>query len=409
MSTEDTSLGGLAGEALLLIARSVRKLAVFCFMVAVCTAVYTLVVKPRFEATAIASVPGASSSGGLSALTGLIPGALGGSLGDLASSLPMEIGTPSGTDITVVEAVLSSRQVMERIVISYDLMRRWHCRSMDDTLKKLSKRVSATLTTDGLFVVTASGETREEAASMASDIITFADEELAVMVTSRARRARMEAEHLLAAARDSLEAAQGRLEAFRAATGLILPEEQGAAMIQALGQVEAELLLARSELSGAAATLSPGSPAARELAARVGSLESDLALRLGAGDSLSVFPAMDSLPAGMRRYGNLYLDVEMKTTLVLMLTQQLETLRIEEARESPTLEIVQPPVAPKQRVFPKRTLMVLEFTAIAFILGCLWLTVVAYLRRLSRDPAKAEFWRQFSGAVLEQIPARRSR
>ncbi|HRY60659.1 MAG TPA: hypothetical protein P5266_00565, partial [Candidatus Fermentibacter sp.] len=98
-----------------------------------------------------------------------------------------------------------------------------------------------------------------------------------------------------------------------------------------------------------------------------------------------------------------------KTTLVLMLTQQLETLRIEEARESPTLEIVQPPVAPKQRVFPKRTLMVLEFTAIAFILGCLWLTVVAYLRRLSRDPAKAEFWRQFSGAVLEQIPARRSR
>ncbi|HRY60660.1 MAG TPA: hypothetical protein P5266_00570, partial [Candidatus Fermentibacter sp.] len=313
MSTEDTSLGGLAGEALLLIARSVRKLAVFCFMVAVCTAVYTLVVKPRFEATAIASVPGASSSGGLSALTGLIPGALGGSLGDLASSLPMEIGTPSGTDITVVEAVLSSRQVMERIVIDYDLMRRWHCRSMDDTLKKLSKRVSATLTTDGLFVVTASGETREEAASMASDIITFADEELAVMVTSRARRARMEAEHLLAAARDSLEAAQGRLEAFRAATGLILPEEQGAAMIQALGQVEAELLLARSELSGAAATLSPGSPAARELAARVGSLESDLALRLGAGDSLSVFPAMDSLPAGMRRYGNLYLDVEMKT------------------------------------------------------------------------------------------------
>lgn len=409
MSTEDSHLGGLAGEALMLIARSARKLAVFCILVAVGTSVYTLVVRPRFEATAIASVPGASSTGGLSALTGLLPGAMGSSLGDLASSLPMEIGTPSGTDITVVEAVLASRQVMERIAISYDLMRRWNCRSMDDTLKKLSRRVSTTLTTDGLFVVTAYGETREEAASMASDIIAFADDELAVMVTSRARRARMEAEHLLAAARDSLESAQDRLEAFRTATGLILPDEQGAAMIQSLGQVEAQLLIARSELSGAAATLSSGSPAARELAARVGSLESDLALRLGAGDSLSVFPSMDSLPAGMREYGNLYLEVEMKTTLVLMLTQQLETLRIEEARESPTLEIVQPPVAPKQRTFPKRTFMVLEFTVVAFLLGCLWLMVVAYVRRLSRDPAKAEFWRQFSGAILEQVPARRSR
>ncbi len=406
MSTEDTPLGGLAGEALLLIARSLRKLAVLCLFVAVAASVYTLVVKPRFTATAVASVPGATSSGGLGALSGLLPGVMGSSLGDLASSLTTEMGTTGGADIGVVEAVLTSRAVMERIVIRYDLMRRWHSRSMDDALKLLSRRVGATLTTDGLFVVTAMGETREEAASIASDILSFANEDLASLVTSRARRARIEAERLLSAASDSLDSAQARLEAFRSESGLILPAEQGSAMILALGQVESELLLARSELAGAAATLSSGSPAARELAARIASLESGLGARLGPGDSLSVFPSMDSLPADMRAYENLYLDVEMKTTLVLMLRQQLESLRIEEARESPTLEIIQPPVAPKERTFPRRTITVLGFTAVAFLLGCLWLTVAAYLGRIMRDPEKAAFWRRFFGELRQQVPAR---
>jgi len=317
----------------------------------------------------------------------------------------MEMGTPSGADINVVEAVLSSRSVMERIVIRYDLMNRWHLRTMDDALKKLYKRVGTTLTNEGLFVVTAMGETREEAASMVSDILRFADEDLSVLVTSRSRRARIEAEQLLAMAVDSLSAAQDRLQRFRTESGLILPEEQGAAMIQAMSQVEAELLLARSELSGTAATLSSSSPAARELAARIGSLERDLASRLGPGDSLSVFPPMDSLPADMRIYENLYLAVQMKTTIVMMLTQQLETLRIEEARESPTLEIIQPPVAPKQRAFPRRTLMVLGITMAAFVLGCLWLTLLAYFRRLARDPAVSDFGGRLKTALRGQIPA----
>ena len=402
---EDTRLDGLAGDALLLIAGSLRKLAVFCSVVAVAASIYTLVVKPRYLATAVAAVPGASSTGGLAALTGLLPGALG-SLGDLASSLPMEMGTPSGADINVVEAVLSSRSVMERIVIRYDLMNRWHLKTMDDALKKLYKRVGTTLTNEGLFVVTAMGETREEAAAMVSDILRFADEDLSVLVTSRSRRARIEAEQLLAMAVDSLSAAQDRLQRFRTESGLILPEEQGAAMIQAMSQVEAELLLARSELSGTAATLSSSSPAARELAARIGSLERDLASRLGPGDSLSVFPPMDSLPADMRIYENLYLAVQMKTTIVMMLTQQLETLRIEEARESPTLEIIQPPVAPKQRAFPRRTLRVLGITMAAFVLGCLWLTLLAYFRRLARDPSVSDFGGRLKTALRGQIPAR---
>lgn len=404
-------LNGLAGEALMTIARNVRRIAVFCLLVAVATSVYTLVVKPRFTATATAFVPG-SVSAGIGSLAGMLPEAMGsGGLGSLLSSLPGEMGIPAGEDLHVVETVLASRGVRERLIIRYDLMRRWRARTMDDALKLLARRMSVTLTADGLFVITAQGETREEAASMARDIIEFANADLSTMVTSRARRARMEAEALLGVAADSLESAQGRMEEFRARTGLILPEEQGQAMFQALSQVEAELMLARSELSGATATLSPYSPTARELSATVASLEAALQGWTGYGDSTGAgaFPSMGELPADMREYEGLYLEVEMRRMVVLMLRQQLESLRIEEARDSPTIEVLEPPVAPKQRTFPKRVLMVGGFTVLAFIAACMWMTVVAYLRRVGRDPVAGTFWRGFLGEVRTQLRRGRAR
>lgn len=401
-------LEGLAGETIRTIAANARRIVLFCLAVAVFTAVWSLFAKPRYSATAVVIIPTGTQMEGLASLAGsFLPEGLG-ALGGLASGLGGQIGMPGGFDIDVVQRVISSRPVMERVILEYDLMRRYRVPTMQDALRKLMKRTRVTLTQQGFIEITAQGETREEAAEMARDIVEFANEDLSTLVTSRARRARIEAENLLVVALDSLHAAQARLRDFRDETGLLFPEEQGNSMVSILGTIESEMIVARSELSGAAASLSPGSPAYREAAARVSLLERAMEARLTGSDSLTVLPAYDSLPDLMMRYDGLYMEVEMRRMVVLMLRQQLESLRLEEARDSPTLEMIEPPVPAKLRTTPKRALLVIKMTLAAFALGCLWMMVVTYFRRLMRDPVSGRFWREVWESVSTQMP-RRSR
>lgn len=399
-------LEGLAGETIKTIAANARRMAFFCLAVAVLTAAWSLFAKPRYSATAVVIVPASTQSEGLASLAGnLLPEGLG-ALSGLASSLGGQIGMPGGFDIDVVQRVISSRPVMERIILKYDLVRRYRAPTMQDALRKLMKRTRVTLTQQGFIEITAQGETREEAAEIARDIVEFANDELSTLVTSRARRARIEAENLLVVALDSLQTAQVRLRDFRDETGLLFPEEQGNSMVTILGTIESEMIVARSELSGAAASLSPGSPAYREAAARVSLLERAMQARLTGSDSLTVLPAYDSLPDLVMRFDGLYMEVEMRRMVVLMLRQQLESLRLEEARDSPTLEMIEPPVPAKLRTTPKRAILVIKMTLAAFVLGCLWMMVLTYFRRLMRDPVSGRFWREVWESARTQMPRR---
>jgi capsule polysaccharide export protein KpsE/RkpR len=405
---QDKPLEGLLGESLRAIVSSLRRMVILCFFVAVVTSVWSLFAKPRYTAMAVTIVPGAAAAGSLSSLAGgLLSGGGMSGLGEMAAGLAggssEMLGLPSGVDLDVVQMVMSSDVVLQQVILKYDLMSRYRSPTMADALKKFKKRVTVTLSTSGFLIVTAQGETREEAAAIVNDIIEYSNVQLSQMVTSRARRARIQAEESLTLATDSLDAAQDQMRAFRDSTGLLFPEEQGASMMSALGTIEADMVTAQSELSGAAATLSSGSPTYREIAARVALLETAMAARLGQGDSLSFFPGYSELPGMLREYESLFLEVEMRTGVVLMLRQQLEMLRIQEARDSPTIEVLEPPTVPKLRSFPRRSILVLKVSVIAFVLSCLWITLLTYFRRVMRHPEQGRYWREIRSIVAGQI------
>jgi len=408
---QDSPLDGLLGESLRAVASNLRKILALCFLVAVVASAWSLFAKPRFTAQAVAIVPGASSTGSLASLaSSFLPGGMSG-LGDLAAGLAGSgselLGLQTTVDVYLVQKVLSSEPVLERVILKYDLVSRYRAPTMADALRKFMKRVTVDLSTEGFITVTAQGETREEAASMVRDIIDFGNDELSRMVTSRARRARIQAERSLALAEDSLAVVQDMMRAFRDSTGILYPEEQSASMMGTLGTIEGDMVTARSVLSGAAATLSPGSAAFREAQARVQALESAMAARLGPGDTLSFFPGYARLPAMIRTYESLYLEEEMRTGVVLTLRQQLEMLRIQEARDSPTVELVEPPVVPRLRSFPKRAVMVIKTTMVAFVLAFLWMIVLTYLRRIMRHPEQGRFWREMYDIAAGQLSFRR--
>ncbi len=375
-----------AGNWLGSIACNLRKIMVLCFIVAVASSIWALTRDKRWSASAIAMVPGESAQ--MAGIAGsLFPGGLGG----LESAL--SAGTPGGMDINLVQQILSSRIVIERIMLKYDFFDYFKSPNMDLALDRMRRWITVELTPEGLIVVSAEGRNREEAAAMVNDIIAFANDELSVIITSRARRSRILAEESVETAEESLLVAQNRMERFREETGLIFPEEQGYQTIELLGVLETELLLAEAELSGVSGTMSYSSSAYSEIARKVAFIRNTLNTRMTSGDSLSLFPGLDSIPSMLKEYENISINLETRRIIYLMLRQELESLRLEEAKESPTLEVLIPAVPMALRSYPKRSMLVLTNTFFALILSLLWLAVVTYAKQLLEGESTGNFWR----------------
>ncbi len=369
------------------VALNIRKIAVVCFAVAVATSVYTLMVKKQWASWAVLMVPGQQSSSlGMGSLMGMDLSGFGG--GMLENLLPTQAG---GTDVTIVQQVLGSRPVLERLILKYDLIDRLRAPNMERTIEKFEKRLSIALSPENLLIVSIRADSRQESAAMVQDLIDFANDQLSMMVTSRARRARIEAERSLSVAGDSLSSANARLEAFRSESGFLLPE-QGGLMVAMISEMQQELVLAGSELSSVSAGLSARSSSWARASAKYEYLLEAVNERItGGGTGLSAFPPLDSLPSMIRRYEELYLEVETRRMVYLLLRQELENLRIEEARESPTIEVLVPPTPAHERVFPRRTTKVLLITAITFLLSIGWIITLEWFRSIGRGES-GPFW-----------------
>ncbi len=274
------------------IALNIRKIITVCIVAALATSAYTLLVKKQWASWALLMVPGEqTSSFGLGSLVGMdLSGFGGGMLEDL---MPTQGG---GTDITIVQQVLLSRPVLEEIILKYDLISRLNTSNMERTVEKFTKRVAVTLTPENLLLVSVKAESRTESAAMVQDLIDLSNRQLSLMVTSRARRARIETERSLSVAHDSLTAANARLEAFRSETGFLVPE-QGSVMVTVLSEMQRELILAGSELSSISSGVSARSSSWARASARYEYLLEAVSGQItGEGTGLMAFPPSTACP-----------------------------------------------------------------------------------------------------------------
>lgn len=392
------------GRVLKRVAQNLRIILIVCLVVAVFGSVWALTRTPRWSAWSAAIVPGSTSSS-LSATAGAL--GLGDAVDAVSSLGSGMLSGFGGVDITLAAQVLGSRRIQERIILKYGLISEYRSISMERALKKFGDRSSVSISPEGVIFITAEGSSRTEAAAMVSDMITFANQELSSLVTSRARRGRIQTETALAMALDSLQSSRNAMEEFRTRTGLVFPEEQASSMMEAMADIEGQMVTAGAVLEGISGTLSSRSAMYSQASAQYRYLESALRTRATTGDSLSVFPVMDSIPGYLSEYEALLLEVETRSAVYVLLRSELETLRIEEARESPTIEVIVPPTPEFLRAYPKRAVMVITYSGITFILCIIWTAFLTWFDSLTASPDTGPFLRGLSGDVKKQLRLRR--
>jgi len=343
----------------------------------------------------------------LAALTGHL-GSLG-ALGDLAGGLA--IGH-SSSELFI--DLLRSGTVSDHLIDRFNLQHVYHKRYRVDAGKHLARltKISENKKT-GVVTIEVEDSNRERARDMAQAYL----DELNLLVTrtntSAAHRERVFIEQRLHEVKVNLEEAELQLSRFSSDSSAIDIKEQTRAMVDAGARVQAELMVEQSGLQSLRQIYGDGNVRVRESEARIASLQAQLKTMTGssapteAGVSedpaaaadpklmnAALYPPLRQLPRLAVPFADLYRNVQVQEAVFQLLTQQYETARIEEAKDVPSVNVIDPPGLPERKSFPPRLLLTLLLTLLSSASASALILMRHYWSKMAENDPRKELAQQ---------------
>ncbi|MCB9357293.1 MAG: hypothetical protein H6506_00895 [Calditrichaeota bacterium] len=348
---------------------------------AVALGIYSFVTRSQYRSIAVLRSVEQESGGFGSILASKLAGL--GNLGGFSASL----GEVRGDYYLLI---LRGRAMSEAVIDRFDLRSRWRMPTapIEEVIEKLN---STTYFKFDAGTNTIKVQVDDWEASKAKEICDFYVSELdqrnQSLETQKARKEREFVEKRLAEARETLYALEDSMAEFQRTSGIFNLEEQARATVQAVAAVQVQRTLAQAEYQIKSQIYEKENPELQMARLKKESADSSLA-RLINNDSAEkdFLLRLDRASEDGKTYLRLYRDIEINSLLSALMTQQYEQARYSEARNTPTMLIVEPSAEGTKRVWPKRGVLVGLGAIIGFALsgfGCLF---YEYFARLN-DPA----------------------
>ena len=348
----------------------------------------------------------AGHSGGGSSSSGGIGSALGGGLGSIAGDL---LGVKSSGALFV--DMLQGPTVQDQIIRKFDLRQLYGLKYWEDARRELASRT--TLKEDrksGVITIAVADRDPQRAQQMTQAYVDALNTLVAQVSTSSARRERVFLENRLTAVKQNLDTASQEFSEFASKSGTLNVPDQTKAMVDSEASLQGQLVAAQSELEGLRQIYRDSNVRVKSLQARVDSLKHQVEQMSGSGADLTSsagnipggFPSIRKLPLVGVRWANLYRETKVQETVYELLTQEYELAKIQEAKEIPSVNMLDAPMLPERKSFPPRTLMMLVGTFLAFTLACAY--VIAGAAWHASDSAE----KQLASEILQEIFSRQS-
>lgn len=332
----------------------------------------------------------------------------GGGLGSVAGDL---LGVKSSGALFV--GILKSRTVQDRIVERFDLKKVYSVKLNEDARKILSENSGASEDRKtGIVTISVTDHDPRRSAAMAQAHVEELNQLSAELSTSAAHRERVFLEERLAAVKRDLDDASQKFSQFASKNVAIDIKEQGRAMVDAAAALQGQMIAAESELKGLEQIYTPNNVRVRAVQARISELQHQLQ-KLGGEDnqqgthpavSDSLYPSIKELPLLGVTWSDLYRRTKIQETVFEVLTQQYELAKVQEAKETPSVKVLDAAVVPERKSFPPRILITLAGGLLMFCAASLWIFARERWNETdARDPGKM-FAQEVMGSVNIYMP-----
>ena len=335
--------------------------------------------------------PEQDSSSGLMSLLAM-SARTGSGLGMLAGDL---LGLKTSGDLFI--GILRSHTVEDRIIEQFDLKSVYRVRRMQDARRRLESNTEITEDRkSGIIGISVTDHSPQRAAAMAQSYVAELDRLVAELNTSAAHRERVFLEGRLKAVKQDLDTSAKEFSQFASKNTAIDIKEQGKAMLEAAAILQGNLIAAQSELEGLRQIYADTNVRVHAVRARIDELQKKLA-EIGGGDISAtsgpsdqlLYPSIRKLPLLGVTYAELYRNTKIQETVFELLTQQCELAKVQEAKETPSVKVLDVAKVPERKSFPPRLLLMLLGTFLALLLGTVWVLGRASWQQLdSTHPGK---------------------
>ena len=92
----------------------------------------------------------------------------------------------------------------------------------------------------------------------------------------------------------------------------------------------------------------------------------------------NILPKYSEVPDLSIKLMRLQREIEIQSALYLFLSEKYESSKIKEARDTPTIQILDDANFPKKRYKPKRALMVIGYSLIVLVLSCIYVILIEF-------------------------------
>ena len=358
-----------------------------CTVMTVGTLIVSLLLPKIYESTATLLPQLESNNGvGLGAL--FASGAASSAAQSLGISLPGSPATP--TDIFT--AMLKSRIMADDIIRQFNLVEHYETKTMHDARGSLEGATRIVVTKEKVIKVAVEDKDPQLASDIANFYVSNLDRLNQTLSVSKARENRKFIEQRVAETQTTLVKVEDALKEFQTQNRTVAIEAQSKAMIEATAMIQAQIMAQEVQLQVMGSYLSSNNPEIARVQSSISELRKQLQImetgksgkeRLP-GDRLR--PAITSVPTLALEYGRLARDLKVQETLYALLISQYEQAKLTEARDTPTVQVLDPAIPAERKSRPKIFLNVLIAGILSLFIGIFW----AFVRE-AMDRRKAEF------------------
>jgi uncharacterized protein involved in exopolysaccharide biosynthesis len=370
-----------------------------------CGVLLAFVLSPEYESAVQLMPPDNQAGSGMALLAALSAGS-GGALSGMAGDL---LGVKTSSDLFV--GILHSRTVEDRLVQRFDLRTAYRVRFGEDARQKLASNTGIGADRkSGIITITVTDRDPHRASALAKGYVEELDKLVAEVSVSAARREHIFLDERLKAVKLDLDQAAQDFSQFASKNTAIDLKEQGRAMVESAARLQGELIAAESELKGLQQIYAPNNVRVRSVEARVNELRNQLNKLDGMpgtpSDSEdgkpSLYPSIRQLPILGVTYADLYRRTKIEETVYQTLTQEDELAKVQEAKETPSVKVLDEPVVPERKSFPPRTLITILCGLAGLFVGVIWSAAQAKWQQTDpRRPSK-----MFAYEVIHSIESK---
>ncbi|MFY9268184.1 MAG: Wzz/FepE/Etk N-terminal domain-containing protein [Candidatus Manganitrophaceae bacterium] len=376
-------------------------LALMVGMALVTSLVVSFLLPPAYESTASILPPQQDSSIGsnINMMAPMMAPQISSGAGGLAGGL---LGLKSPADLWV--GILRSQTVRDAMIRRFDLSKVYNEKTAEDAREALDDRVKIVKAREEIISITVEDTDPKRAAEMAAAFVEELDRVNKNVTMTSGGRMRSFIEKRLKEANEELLRVEEAVKAFQEKNVAVKLDDQSKAIIGAIGGVKGELMAKEVELQTLLSYATLQNPQVEILKAQIRELKEGLREleegKGGGGSSKSIFIPTARIPDLAIQYTRLLREAKVQETLYALLTQQYEMARIQEAKDSPTVQVLDVAKTPEKKIKPRRVLIVFSSGVLAVFFA---LFIIFFLESIEKTRPKG-----IRAADLEEVKPKKA-